>query len=222
MKTIKFNSVLFLALILGLTLNTGKVIAQDQAAMPAMEEAQAPAQEMDPKMAAMMEKFKAYSTPTENHRALDILIGNWDYTIKWWMAADKTPEESVGVSEVTWILNGRFLSQKINGTSMGQPFEGIGIVGYNNLKKTYETIWIDNMATGMMIGTGQFNAANKTMMEEGNFSCPLVDGTRGYRTTMKIQDNDHYSYEMYMTDVDSGKEFKAMEINYTRKSSKLQ
>ena len=201
--------VLILVLVLGLTITTDKVfaasISKDQAAA------------MDPKMEAMMAKFKEYSTPNENHKALDTLVGSWDYTLNWWMSPDKAPETSTGTSEIGWILNNHFIKQTVSGTSMGQPFEGLGLIGYNNIKKTYETIWLDNMATGMMMGKSQFDADKKVLSEKGDFTCPLVDGNRGYRTMTTLQDADHFTYEMYMNDVETGKEFKSMEIHYTKK-----
>ena len=100
---------------------------------------------------------------------------------------------------------------------MGQPFDGMGLVGYDNIKKTYQTIWLDSMGTGMMMGTSSFDADKKVLSESGHFSCPMVNGERTYRSVVTLKDSEHYTYEMYMTDPDSGKEYKAMEINYTRK-----
>ena len=40
---------------------------------------------------------------------------------------------------------------------MGMSFEGMGVTGYDNLKGKYDTIWMDNMASGMMHGTGSFD-----------------------------------------------------------------
>ena len=42
------------------------------------------------------------------------------------------------------------------------PFEGMGIVGYDNLLKKFVSVWIDNMGTGLMPGTGTYDAATKT------------------------------------------------------------
>lgn len=55
---------------------------------------------------AMMEKWKEFATPNENHRVLDALVGDWDYTVKWWMSPDAKPEVSTGTSEIEWIMGG--------------------------------------------------------------------------------------------------------------------
>jgi hypothetical protein len=162
---------------------------------------------------AMMEKYKEFSTPNENHKVLDTLIGNWDYTIKWWMSPDAKPEESAGTSNIKSIMGGRFIEQSVAGTSMGQPFEGIGIMGYDNEKKLYQSVWIDNMGTGIMTGSGNYDPNTKTLTDKGTFSCP-AEGEKSYRAVLKTIDKDIFTYEWYITGQD-GKEFRAMEIVYT-------
>lgn len=164
---------------------------------------------------AMMEKWKEFATPNENHKLLDALVGNWDYTIKWWMSPDGEPEVSKGISEIQWIMGARFIQHKVQGTSMEQPFEGMGIMGYDNEKKEYQSVWIDNMGTGIVKGTGNFDPDTKTLIEQGTFSCP-AEGEKSYRGVTKIIDRDHFTYEWYMAGPD-GKEFRAMEIVYNRK-----
>jgi hypothetical protein len=163
----------------------------------------------------MMEKWKEFSTPNENHQVLGTLVGNWNYTIKWWMSPDAKPEESKGASEIEWIMGGRFIEHTVEGTSMGQPFEGMGIIGYDNEKKQYQSVWIDNMGTGIMTGSGNYDPDTKTLTDQGTFSCP-AEGQKSYRGVTKIIDKDNFTYEWYMTGPD-GKEFRAMEIVYARK-----
>ncbi len=201
----------FIAVALGATLIfAGKVWAED---MPAAAEMSA---EEKAKQDEMMAKWMEYATPNENHKALEQLVGNWDTSMKAWMPGKETAEESTGTSSVQWILGGRFIQQTFTGTHMGQPFEGIGITGYDNQKKKYQSTWIDNMGTGMMTATLNYDVATKTFAEEGSFSCPMKGGDLNYRAAIKIIDETHYSYEMFTTD-EEGKESKMMEIQYTKK-----
>ena len=173
------------------------------------------ASEMSPEQEAMMAKWKEYATPGQHHRVLDAVVGSWDYAIKYWMADGAPPEESIGTSESSWIMGGRFVQDKTSGTSMGQPFEGIGITGYNNGTGKYSSYWFDNMGTGSMYSEGTYDAEAKTISSSGNFHCPFR-GETAYRSVLTITDNDHHTYEMYMTEQD-GTEFRAMKIEYTRK-----
>ena len=130
---------------------------------------------------------------------------------------DAPAEESSGTSENTWIMGGRFVQQMTTGTAMGQPFEGMGFFGYDNMKGEYTNLWLDNMSTGIMKSSSKYDAGTKSFSEEGSFPCPMTGETdRKFRGSMKVIDNDHLLYEMYSNDPASGKEFKSMEISYAR------
>jgi hypothetical protein len=175
---------------------------------------QAPA--MTPEQQAMMARMNDYTTVTEKHELLKSMAGIWKTDAKFWMAPNTPPEESQGTSENVVIMDGRFLEQNFNGTAMGKPFEGRGFLGYDNMRKEYTSIWFDNMATGIMTGTSQYNPQTKTLTEEGSMSCPISNEThRWYKAVTTFIDPDHYKYETYMKD-EKGQEFKGMEINYNR------
>ncbi|NIT13374.1 MAG: DUF1579 domain-containing protein [Candidatus Dadabacteria bacterium] len=163
----------------------------------------------------MMKKWMEYATPNENHKVLDALVGEWDYALKWWQAPGTEPEQSTGTSKIKWIMDGRFIKHKIEGTSAGMPFKGMGITGYNNETNKYESVWIDNMGTGMVIGSGTYNADKKIMTEVGTFSSP-GEGEKKYRAVIINTNIDSFMYQLYMPGPDN-KEYLAMVINYTRK-----
>ena len=168
---------------------------------------------MDP---AQMEKMKSLMAPTAAHKALEAFAGKWTYAGKFWMTPEAPAQEMTGSAENTMIFGGRFLKQEFEGPWMGETFQGLGYTGYDNIKHEYETTWLDSMGTGLMKVSGQFNAATKTLSQSGANSCPLTgEKARAGRSTWTVVDNDHNTYTSYLTDP-SGKEFKSMEINYTR------
>ncbi len=169
---------------------------------------------MNAEMQAMMTKWQEYASPNENHKVLDVLTGNWNHVVKWWMEPGSKPEISKGTTETRWIMGGRYLQHMVKGMSMGQPFEGMGLIGFDNSQKKYQTLWIDNMGTGIMTGDGSYDADVKTLSDKGTFSDPFI-GQRSYRTETKLTGNDHYTYEMYAPDM-TGKEYLMMSIAYTR------
>ena len=177
----------------------------------AAEEAAKPG--MDP---AVMEKMKVFTSPTEAHKTLEPFAGKWTYTGKFWMAPDAQPQEMAGISEQTMIYGGRFLKQEIEGPWMGETFNGTDYIGYDNVKEEYVSAWIDSVGTGIMTSSGQYDAATKTLKLSGANSCPLTgEKAREGRSEWTLTDNDHNVYTSYLAGPD-GKEFKAMEINYTR------
>ncbi len=170
---------------------------------------------MDQQHAESMEKWKEYAMPGDAHKAMEPLVGDWDYVVSWWMTPASEPQKSTGTSEVKWIMGGRFLEQTAKGSSMGQEFRGMGVMGYDNASKQYKGVWIDNMGTGIMASTGSYDPSTKTFVEKGSYTDPM-EGEKSFRGVTTIVDADKYTYEMYISGSD-GKEFRVMEIVYTRK-----
>lgn len=164
-----------------------------------------------------MASAQKISMPNENHQVLNALAGEWNQTTSMWMAPGAAPEVASGSMTAQWILGGRFLQQEFKGEMMGQPFEGFGLLGYDNVKKEYTSVWVDNISTGIMTSTGQYDAGTKTLSESGLASCPMTGETnKQFRSEWKIVDADHLSYEMYTKGPD-GVEFKTLTVSYTRK-----
>src|SRR5689334_14429016 len=87
-------------------------------------------------MQAMMEAYSKLATPGAPHRLLARMAGSWNARIKSWVEPDLPPTESVGTCEQKMVLEGRFLQQEFSSEMMGNPFNGIGFMGYdNNTKK---------------------------------------------------------------------------------------
>ena len=205
------KSIIFSIFVISIFMGAGTalVLAQDNTE-PAKTDA------MNKMQQEMMAKWQEYSTPGEGHKALEPLVGKWDYTVTWWETPDSQPQKSNGTSEVKWIMGGRFLEQTAKGTAMGQEFQGMGIMGYDNMTKEYSGIWIDNMGTGMMTSAGSYDPSTKSFTEKGSFSCPQEGGEKSFRGVTTLTSPDKYTYEMYAADKD-GKESRMMEIVYTRK-----
>lgn len=173
---------------------------------------------MDPKMQEMMKKAQEMGKPGPEHKVLSDLAGDWTYKSKFWHEPNGKPEETTGTSKLKMIMGGRWLQQDIKGKAMGMPFEGMGLTGYDRVKKEYQTMFIDNMGTSAAVGKGTFDTAAKTLKETGSYSCPITEKERGYRAEWKILDKNNMAYSMYGTKMDgTGPEFKTMEITYKRK-----
>lgn len=166
-------------------------------------------------MQAMMETYKKLATPGEPHKQLASLAGSWTTQTKSWMDPSKPPTESAGTAEMKVLLDGRFLQQEFTGEMMGQPFSGIGIDGYDNLRKKYVTTWIDTMGTGIFSMEGTASADGKTITLKGQHA-EAGGGQMTHRAVWKIVDHNTQIFEMYGAHKHA-KEMKMMEITYTRK-----
>jgi hypothetical protein len=131
------------------------------------------------------------------------------------MEPGKPPTEATGTAEIKMLLDGRFLQQEYSSTMMGQPYSGIGITAYDNLRKRYVTTWIDTMGTGMFRMEGTANPDGKTITMKGQHAKP-GGGHMTHRAVWKIVDNNNQTFEMFGSH-DGGQESKMMEITYTRK-----
>jgi hypothetical protein len=162
------------------------------------------------KMMAAMEKA---ATPGPEHKMLQESVGNWATTSRMWMEPGKPPQETQGQEEVKPALGGRFISIHYTGSAMGKPFEGMGMEGYDNVKKKYVMTWADSMGTMIVYAEGTGDAKQRTFTGEEILP---TGQKRPFRWVMKTDSKDKHTMEMFAPGAD-GKEAKEMEIVYTRK-----
>ena len=167
---------------------------------------------MDPKQ---MEQMTAMMSPNEHHKVLEYKVGKWTGKMSMYMAPGAPPVESEMTSEQKWIMGGRFLSDNTRGSMMGQPFEGMGTSGYDNVKQKYVFTWIDNFGTGILSGEGTWDAAKKTLTSTTSMPDPATGKYAPARMVDTVVDADHWKMEMYATGPD-GKEALSFRIEYKR------
>jgi hypothetical protein len=172
-------------------------------------------QKMDPKMEEMMKKAEAAGTPGAAHKTLDALVGNWVAEVKSWMAPDAPPTVTKATAKSSWIMNGRFVQEEFNGEFMGKPFHGMSLMGYDNAKQRYDSMWIDDMHTSMFTSDGEAKDGGKVITFEGTYDCPMT-GQKDMvmKQVIRIISPDKHVFEMY--DPSKGDDAKTMEITYTR------
>jgi hypothetical protein len=161
-------------------------------------------------MAAMM----AMGNPGAQHKQLEGMIGKWNATVKMFMAPGAPPDISKGVSVNEAVLGGRFIHQAYEGSFMGMAFKGMGLTGYDNTRKQFCGLWVDNMSTGMMVTYGTSSADGKSYEFKGEMPGP--DGKLGpVREVVKIVSDKQHIMEMWAPGPD-GKEMLMMEITYDK------
>ncbi len=192
-------------------------VAALTASLPAQEKAKKPAAKTaPPDEKAMMEAWKKASTPGEMHKKLDDMVGTFDASVRMWMDPSQPPEDSTAKSVNTWVLGDRFVETKHEGTMMGEPFNGIGYTGYDNVQKKYVGTWMDSAGTGMMMSTGTADPSGKVMTSTATMVDPMTGKAAKITEKVTVADNDHHVMEMWGPDM-SGKNYKMMEITYIRK-----
>lgn len=180
----------------------------------AQDAKQAPAPAMDAQQKAAMDAWQKAATPGANHRKLAEMAGTWEVTVKSYEGGGE-PQVSKGKALRKMILGGRFLQEEYKGSYMGQPFDGLGLTGYDNVLKQFSLLWMDSMGTGMATGKGQMDPAGKTLSSTVEFTDPVTGKVVSMRQAMHRLDSDTESFEMYGPGPD-GKEAKMMEMLYKR------
>lgn len=168
---------------------------------------------MDPKE---MEAMMKYGTPGAEHQKLKSLAGSWDVQIKFWADPKAPPMEMKGKSEMKMVLGDRYLVNEFSGDMGGQPFSGIGYVAYNNVLKKYEQVWMDSQSTGFITGSGPAGKDGSITFTNTSTNS-LRNKTDKSRDVWRIEGDKKIVSEMWMPPAKGGKEFKQLEITYTRK-----
>ncbi len=175
-----------------------------------------PAASSAPSQDEITKAWIAQGTPGAAHKALEAVAGSWDVKTKMWMDPSAPAQESTGTSENKMILGGRFLEQRYAGTMMGQPFNGIGVTGYDNYKTKVVATWIDSMNTGIMTMQGTWDKTMKVLTSYGTMDDVVAKKPLKMKTVVTIVDADHHTYDSWHTGPD-GKWAQDLHIEYARK-----
>jgi hypothetical protein len=171
---------------------------------------------LDNEKLEMQKKMEAAGTPGPAHKALEAFTGQWKAEVKCWTDPGGPPDVSQGAANARWVLNGRFLEEEFHGQMMGKPFTGRSLMGYDNLKQTYQSVWVSDAQTSIFTSEGRGENGNKVITLEGKTNCPAT-GRKDIptRSVFRVIGPDKHVFEMY--DGSHGEFAKTMEITYTRK-----
>jgi len=122
---------------------------------------------------------------------------------------------SEGECESAWVMGGRYLKEECTGNFGGQPFNGMGITGYDNMMKKYVSSWIDNMGTGIEMSEGSVDAAHKLFTFHSMVNDPMTGKPGKVKMVSKVVDDNRHVFSYYGDQ--GGKELLQMEITYLRK-----
>lgn len=139
----------------------------------------------------MMQAWAAANAPNEHHEWLAQLEGEWNLEIV--SLNPDMPMESTGTETCKLIAGGRFLHGTVKADMMGQPFSGVSIIGYNNAARQFETIWYDDMSTGLYFYKG--NREGNTVTFKGDATDPMTGEPFTVKMVMNIPGKDRFVLE---------------------------
>jgi hypothetical protein len=163
----------------------------------------------------MMKKAEAAGKPGPGHTALEHYLGNWKAEVKCWMEPGGPPNVSHATAKMSWTMSGRFLEEDFHGEMMGKPFRGRTLMGYDNVKHTFNSVWVSDMQTSMFVTEGKGENDNKVITLRGLASCPMRErGDIPMKLVLRVISPDKHTFEMF--DESQGKSTRTMEITYIR------
>ena len=162
----------------------------------------------------MMRNAEAAGSPGPGHRALEHFVGDWRAEVKCWTEPGEA-HISQATAKVNWTMKGRFLQEDFHGEMMGKPFNGRIVLGYDNVKQKFNSVWVSDMQTSMFVTEGKGEIGNKVITLEGTSSCPETGRTDiPMKVVLRVLGPNKHTFEMF--DGSRGENAKTMEITYQR------
>lgn len=165
-----------------------------------------------------MQTCRAAGTPGEMHKFLAKHAGTWRGQFTMWMGPETEPSKSECTETITTMLDGHYIKCEFAGEmpEMG-PFNGFGLTGFDNVTQKFVATWIDNHNTGIMNGTGELSGDGKVLTVTYTKNCPLTKKPTVMRQVQTHTSDNTMTMEMFTTDPKSGKEYKCVRVETTRK-----
>lgn len=179
--------------------------------VPAFAQDKPAAADAPPQMTEeQMKQMMAMIQPGPQHAEMAKAVGTWKTSSKMWEGGGD-PVTGEGSATFEAVLGGRYIIGHHKGNYRGMPFEGMSIDGYDNAKKMYLSVWIDNFGTGMMNLTGQPAAGGNGIDLAGTMFDPVTGTELKVREEMRYEGDTKFTMTMFMQPPGGAPEMKVME-----------
>ena len=177
-----------------------------------------PAGQPSPEDQAKMEKLMTdLATPGEFHKMLAAQEGDWNVAVKAMDHKTHQMVDSTGTASFKMILGGRWQMHTYKGTFDGQPYEGVGVTGYDNLKKQFVNFWFSTHGTMATVATGQASADKTVLTMSGTWDMPEEMGSKmPFRMVTTRKSDKEFTFAIHGSFAGQP-EALMMDMTYTRK-----
>jgi hypothetical protein len=138
--------------------------------------------------------FARLGQPGPEHERLKALVGTWEIT------STGVGQESKGSAVYKSILGGRFVTEEVKVPFGGQTMEWLGIYGYDQQKKKFTAVWVDNLDTTTETAEGVAEASGRVFNFKGEHVDPRSGKMSAY--TWRVSLNGVDSLEIVMLEDD--------------------
>jgi hypothetical protein len=120
-------------------------------------------------------RFMETCKPSAAHARLSELLGSYDMTMRMGaMDAGNPQAGSKGTSEVTWLVEGKWLLAKNQVNMFGRDVATTAILGYDNFKERYVWCSVNSMQTTLNTAAGLFDQAGNDLTLWGVIDEPMT------------------------------------------------
>lgn len=175
---------------------TSSWLTTELAQEPAKQEPAKPIHEMSEM--ELMQLMMELGTPGEPHKELAKSAGKWDVKMSMKMDPAGPWEVSEGSSNIKMIMGGRYMAEQTKFEMMGMESNGMLLQGFDNLTKTYQSVWIDTWGTRMMIAEGK-KISDNVVEFHGTMKDFASPEGRPYMFHVTTKSDDEVLMEMYDT-----------------------
>jgi hypothetical protein len=167
-------------------------------------------------MAAIMEGAEPFTAPGEHHAFLRRFTGNWDTELRYTMEGMNMPPEK-GSATFSWLMEGRWLQQKAEGTMFGKPTRWYAIIGYDNMKMSYVITTVSSMDTAMNRAEGDLDPSGKALITYGTIDEYLTgEHDKMVKTVWRFVSEDERVMEVHDLPIGE-RNTKVVEVAYARR-----
>ncbi len=166
-----------------------------------------PAQEAPPDM----------EKPGEHHQHLKLMAGMWDMKSKMHHVSGQVIE-GTGVEVARMQPGGFWLVSDFTSTFAGMKFTGHGVLGYEAHKQRYTGMWVDSVASVMLISEGQCEKNGRLNTMVGKGYDPMKKRVITYLQVTELKDANTKTFHMY--DTSGNRKVLIMEAIYKRRVEK--
>jgi hypothetical protein len=152
--------------------------------------------------------------PDAEREVLTSQVGTWEASVESFMAAG-APTVSSALEVSRLECGGRWLVTEFKGSVMGQPFEGHGVLGWDQTRKKLVGSWVDSTGSGLQTLEEEYDP--KARILSGAFEGPDMSGkVVASRALTEWKDDNTRVFTMF-TPGAPGKETIALRITYKRR-----
>lgn len=141
-------------------------------AAPARAQEPAAPAAADTQMQQALAAWDRAAEPGPWHAFLSQRAGRWDVAGRIWNDPAGEPATSTGESRLEMVLGGRFLQERHKGEADGRPYEGLGLLGFDNADSSVTAVWMDNLGTRTAVLSGRAGLPGDPLELRGAFTDP--------------------------------------------------